>query len=112
MLERLGPAFTRQTMGQWIEHAALLLQSVHSELRAKVRQSGFQQMDGEEIEPHAIPEGCVISLRLQPTIRVPEFESEGDAYEAVVKGHLRPMAGYQISGRSWARNAMGGTHVV
>ncbi len=45
MLERLGPAFTRQTMGQWIEHAALLLQSVATELRAKIRQSGFQQMD-------------------------------------------------------------------
>ena len=34
---------------------------------------------GDEIEPYAIPEGCVISLRLQPEVLVPGFESEGDA---------------------------------
>lgn len=45
MLERLGPCFTRQTMGQWVEQAALLLQSVHTELQGKIRRSGFQQMD-------------------------------------------------------------------
>ena len=45
MLERLGPSFTRQAMGQWIEQAALLLQSVHAALQAKIRHSGFQQMD-------------------------------------------------------------------
>ena len=62
---------------------------------------------GDEIEPYAIPEGCVISLRLQPEVLVPGFESEGDAMQAAVTGHLRPMVSYETSGRSWARNAMG-----
>lgn len=63
---------------------------------------------GEEIEPYVIPARCMISLRLQPTVVVPEFESEGDAFLAASKGHLRPMAPLETSGQSQARNAMGG----
>ena len=45
MLARLGPTFTRQTMGQWVGHATLLLQSVHSLLRDDARSSRYIQMD-------------------------------------------------------------------
>jgi len=45
MLARLGPTFTRQAMGQWVGHATLLLQSVHSLLRDDARAGRYIQMD-------------------------------------------------------------------
>lgn len=45
MLSRLGPAFTRQAMGEWVGHAAGLLQPVYDELKQLVRGSGYVQGD-------------------------------------------------------------------
>jgi transposase len=41
MLERLGPGFTRQAMGQWVEHGAVLLKPVYQELQNAVTQSAY-----------------------------------------------------------------------
>lgn len=41
MLERLGPAFSRQAMGEWVEHAANLFRPVHALLRSAVVSSGY-----------------------------------------------------------------------
>lgn len=62
---------------------------------------------GDEMEPYSIPERCVITLRLQPTEAPERFETEADAFDAVVHGQLRPMAPSETTGRSPARNAMG-----
>ncbi len=62
---------------------------------------------GDDMEPYSIPEGRPITLRLQPTETPVPFETEGDAFEAVLRGHLRPMAPFETTGRSPARNAMG-----
>jgi transposase len=51
MLERLGPAFTRQAMGLWVEHGAGLLRPVYQELERIVRQAGYVQ--GDET-PHKV----------------------------------------------------------
>jgi len=51
MLARLGPAFTRQAMGQWVEHAAGLLRPVCQELQGIVGQAGYVQ--GDET-PHRV----------------------------------------------------------
>ncbi|MCC7328919.1 MAG: IS66 family transposase [Gammaproteobacteria bacterium] len=45
MLSRLGPAFTRQAMGEWVGHAAGLLRPVYDELRQRVGSSGYVQAD-------------------------------------------------------------------
>ena len=45
MLDRLGPGFTRQAMGQWVEHGAGLLRPVYLELQKTVTQSGYVQGD-------------------------------------------------------------------
>ncbi len=45
MLARLGPGFTRQAMGQWVEHGAGLLRPVYLELQKTVTQSGYVQGD-------------------------------------------------------------------
>ena len=45
MLERLGPGFTRQAMGQWVEHGAGLFRPVYRELQKIVEQSGYVQGD-------------------------------------------------------------------
>ena len=63
---------------------------------------------GEGIPPYEIPGRGIITLRLQPTVQTPEFESEIDAKDAAWQGHLLPMAGYMTTGRSPARNAAGG----
>jgi transposase len=41
MLGRLGPAFSRQAMGEWVEHGAILLRPVHHELQALITRSGY-----------------------------------------------------------------------
>lgn len=41
MLERLGPGFTRQTMGQWVEQAANLFRPVYDELKKIVQTSAY-----------------------------------------------------------------------
>lgn len=41
MLERLGPTFSRQAMGEWVEHAAGLFRPVHALLRSRVVSSGY-----------------------------------------------------------------------
>jgi len=53
-----------------------------------------------------IPQQCVLTLRLQPTIAVEEFETQFDALAALQHGHLSPMAS-ELSGISTARNASG-----
>lgn len=45
MLQRLGPSFTRQAMGQWVEHGASLFQPVYRELQKIVAGSGYVQGD-------------------------------------------------------------------
>lgn len=62
---------------------------------------------GEEMQPYSIPEGRAITLRLQPTETPTRFETEGEAFEAALRGHLRPMAPFETTGQSPARNAMG-----
>jgi len=51
MLERLGPGFTRQAMGQWVEHGAGLFRPVHQELQEAVQKASYVQ--GDET-PHAV----------------------------------------------------------
>jgi transposase len=41
MLERLGPAFSRQAMGAWVEHGAGLLRPVHQFQQGLIRNSGY-----------------------------------------------------------------------
>lgn len=41
MLERLGPAFTRQALGRWVEHGAGLLRPVYLALQKAVTRSGY-----------------------------------------------------------------------
>lgn len=41
MLERLGPGFSRQAMGDWVEHGATLLRPVHQYNQQLVRESGY-----------------------------------------------------------------------
>jgi len=41
MLERLGPAFSRQAMGEWVEHGAILLRKIYEHYYALVRQSRY-----------------------------------------------------------------------
>lgn len=60
------------------------------------------------IPSYEIPDRGLIFLRLQPTVQVPEFESETDARDAAWQGELRPMDSYMSSGRSPARNTFGG----
>ena len=45
MLERLGPGFTRQALGQWVEHGAGLLRPVYLELQKQITHSGYVQGD-------------------------------------------------------------------
>lgn len=45
MLDRFGPAFTRQAMGEWVGQAAGLLQPVYDELKKLVRLSAYVQGD-------------------------------------------------------------------
>lgn len=45
MLARLGPTFTRQTMGQWVAEAKVLLSPIHAELRAQALCAPYIQMD-------------------------------------------------------------------
>lgn len=45
MLHRLGPGFTRQAMGQWVEHGAGLFRPVYRELQKIVERSGYVQGD-------------------------------------------------------------------
>ena len=41
MLERLGPTFSRQAMGEWVEHAANLFRPIHTLLRSLVVSSRY-----------------------------------------------------------------------
>jgi len=41
MLGRLGPAFSRQAMGEWVEHGAGLLRPVHQDQQKSIRESGY-----------------------------------------------------------------------
>ena len=45
MLDRLGPGFTRQSLGQWVEHGAGLLRPVYLELKNQITRSGYVQGD-------------------------------------------------------------------
>lgn len=45
MLDRLGPSFTRQALGQWVEQGAGLLRPVYQELQKIVTQSRYVQAD-------------------------------------------------------------------
>ena len=45
MLERLGPAFSRQAMGEWVEHGAILLRKIYEYYYALVRQSRYVMGD-------------------------------------------------------------------
>ena len=49
MLGRLGPTFTRQAMTKWVDHACLLLQSVHAELLRQALATRYLQMDETSI---------------------------------------------------------------
>ena len=81
MLERLGPGFTRQTMGQWVEHGAGLLQPVYQELQKTVTQSGYVQGDETPIRvldparPGAAREAWLWTfLAPQPKVVVFDFQ--------------------------------------
>ena len=50
MLDRLGPGFTRQAMGQWVEHGAILLKPVYQELQKAVTQSTYVMGDETPIK--------------------------------------------------------------
>jgi transposase len=45
MLDRLGPAFSRQAMGEWVEHGATLLMSIHRHHYGLVQQHRYLMGD-------------------------------------------------------------------
>jgi hypothetical protein len=45
MLDRLGPGFSRQAMGEWVEHGATLLKPIHGYHRSLLRASGYVMGD-------------------------------------------------------------------
>ena len=81
MLDRLGPGFTRQALGQWVEHGAGLLKPVYQELQKIVTQSGYVQGDETPIRvldparPGAAREAWLWTfLAPQPKVVVFDFE--------------------------------------
>ena len=81
MLERLGPGFTRQAMGQWVEHGAGLLKPVYQELQKTVTLSGYVQGDETPIRvldparPGAAREAWLWTfLAPQPKVVVFDFQ--------------------------------------
>jgi len=81
MLDRLGPGFTRQALGQWVEHGAGLLRPVYGELQKTVTQSGYVQGDETPIRvldparPGAARESWLWTfLAPQPKVVVFDFQ--------------------------------------
>ena len=50
MIERLGPGFTRQALGQWVEHGAGLLKPVYQEIQKTITQSSYVMGDETPIK--------------------------------------------------------------
>ena len=104
MLERLGPGFTRQAMGQWVEHGAGLLKPVYQELQKIVTLSGYVQGDETPIRvldparPGAARESWLWTF-LAPQPKVVVFDFQLTRSHAPALAFLRSFAGiFQTDG--------------
>ena len=104
MLHRLGPSFTRQAMGQWIEHGAGLLRPIYRELQKVVEGSGYCQGDETPIRvldparPGAAREAWLWSF-LAPEPQVVVFDFQLTRSHEPALAFLRRFAGvFQTDG--------------
>lgn len=104
MLERLGPGFSRQALGQWVEHGAGLLRAVCQELQKIVRQSGYVQGDETPIRvldparPGAAREAWLWTF-LAPAARVVVFDFQLRRSHEPALAFLRQFSGvFQTDG--------------
>lgn len=104
MLERLGPGFTRQAMGQWVDHGAGLLRPVYLELQKQVGQSGYVQGDETPIRvldparPGAAREAWLWTF-LSPGQRIVVFDFQLTRSHEPALAFLRGFAGiFQTDG--------------
>ena len=98
MLQRLGPSFTRQAMGQWIEQAASLFRPVYAELQKIVQTSSYTLGDETPIRvldparPGAAREAWLWTF-LAPEPRVVVFDFQLTRSHAPALDFLRQFAG-------------------
>lgn len=104
MLNRLGPGFTRQAMGQWVEHGAGLLRPVYRELQKLVACSGYVQGDETPVRvldparPGAARESWLWTF-LAPVPRVVVFDFQLTRSHEPALAFLRPFRGvFQTDG--------------
>lgn len=104
MLDRLGPGFTRQALGQWVEHGAGLLRPVYGELQKTVTQSGYVQGDETPIRvldparPGAAREAWLWTF-LAPQPKVVVFDFQRTRSHEPALAFLRNFAGiFQTDG--------------
>lgn len=104
MLERLGPGFSRQAMGQWVEQGAGLFRPVYQELQKIVIQSSYVQGDETPIRvldparPGAARDAWLWTF-LAPAARVVVFDFQlGRSHEPAL-AFLRQFSGvFQTDG--------------
>ena len=106
MLERLGPCFTRQAMGQWVEQAASLFRPVYAELEKVVQTSAYTIGDETPIRvldparPGAAREAWLWTF-LAPQAKVVVFDFELTRSHEPALAFLRQFAGvFQSDGYS------------
>jgi transposase len=98
MLERLGPGFTRQSMGQWVEQAASLFLPVYAELQKVVQTSAYTIGDETPIRvldparPGAAREAWLWTF-LAPQAKVVVFDFELTRSHEPALAFLRQFAG-------------------
>ena len=104
MLDRLGPGFTRQAMGQWVEQGAGLLRPVYLELQKQVAASGYVQGDETPIRvldparPGAAREAWLWTF-LSPELRMVVFDFQLTRSHAPALAFLRLFIGiFQTDG--------------
>lgn len=79
MLDRLGPGFSRQAMGEWVEHGATLLKPIHDYHRRLLRASRYVMGDETPIRvldparPGAAREAWLWTF-LAPNLEVVDFD--------------------------------------
>ena len=106
MLERLGPCFTRQSLGQWVEQAASLFRPVYAELQKVVQTSAYTIGDETPIRvldparPGAAREAWLWTF-LAPQAKVVVFDFELTRSHEPALAFLRQFAGvFQSDGYS------------
>jgi transposase len=112
MLERLGPGFTRQALGQWVEHGAGLLRPIYQELQKTVARSAYVIGDETPIRvldparPGAARESWLWTfLAAQPRVVVFDFQLTRSHEPALA--FLRNFSGvFQTDGYAGYRKAL------